>query len=706
MRPSGGNIPRKTQAELDAISSPKTGKLYFNTTTVAYQFWNGTSWVELDTAGGATIILEWQPSTLYAEDAVVTESNILYQRISTGTSGLSFDAAEKAQWNLIGAGSSITSDISYYVDGDVGDDSNDGLSWGTAKKTNDFLYSGSSNALPRIIAAVVSVYERGTILAPNTSRHTVLDGFIFAGNGEIKILGETDTIGTYNVTSFSNNPLAQTGYTFLQTDGSFAPSVHSRRFVKMIANPNNTNDLFPIDDNTADTLNVWHVSDDVSTSTDIEIVEAAIFKSATVSDPGTYVDFDTNFFKISGCSVPITVRNIRQDSLTSHRGQVVEYCTNIVDLNNEAINSLNVDGCAWVNTDHVKTYQDTFTSSGFSTCINSTMLMKDTWIGGNGTSYGFSVQYNSNIRMKRCRISGHAEGLAGDKRGGSFTIEDKSTLFDSNTVAINGGSLDIAIWGSIRLVDCTTGFLLSNTNIYTSESNTHIQFGATTGIVIGNDNYNVSALGVSQDLSNKVMGVSVQYLDPTFQLVKFDDNTPTTSQISNWDAAHTHSLLTSGNPHNNDKSDVGLGNVQNVDQTNASNITSGTLSNDRLALSGVVSGTYQNADVTVNDKGIITSIANGDAGLTITKITFDITDSTWSGGTTYTETASLTGVVEGDLLIPKLSDPFYDHLRTNNKILENLEATVESSGTVRVYARISEFTNILSSYDWVVYMIK
>ena len=36
------------------------------------------------------------------------------------------------------------------------------------------------------------------------------------------------------------------------------------------------------------------------------------------------------------------------------------------------------------------------------------------------------------------------------------------------------------------------------------------------------------------------------------------------------------------NPHAVDKTDVGLGNVQNVDQTNASNLSSGTVSETLL----------------------------------------------------------------------------------------------------------------------------
>lgn len=57
-----------------------------------------------------------------------------------------------------------------------------------------------------------------------------------------------------------------------------------------------------------------------------------------------------------------------------------------------------------------------------------------------------------------------------------------------------------------------------------------------------------------------------------------------------------------------EKGDVGLVNVQNVDTTNATNISSGILNASRLAASGVTAGTYRS--VTTDAKGRITAGTN------------------------------------------------------------------------------------------------
>jgi len=177
------------------------------------------------------------------------------------------------------------------------------------------------------------------------------------------------------------------------------------------------------------------------------------------------------------------------------------------------------------------------------------------------------------------------------------------------------------------------------------------------------------------------------------------ENNLTDDLKTNYDSAYTHSTTTTGNPHSVTKTDVGLGNVVNVDTTNADNISDGTTNaiitltqeanfetayskaHDQNTDTGTSSDDFSIGDGTDTDKTI--SIDNGDANAP--QLKYNSSTNTWqysNDGTTFNDMGSgggNTGII----------------LSNNNSILSS--SWVDDTGTSGYwYADISN-ANILST---------
>lgn len=90
-------FPRMTTAQRDAIGSPVAGLLIYNTTTVKYQFYNGTSWI--DATGGGTDLTGTQidnritrgdgTGTVQFSDWFIDDAGVLYPNTDGQDIGLS-----------------------------------------------------------------------------------------------------------------------------------------------------------------------------------------------------------------------------------------------------------------------------------------------------------------------------------------------------------------------------------------------------------------------------------------------------------------------------------------------------------------------------------------------------------------------------------------------------------------------------------------
>jgi len=84
----------------------------------------------------------------------------------------------------------------------------------------------------------------------------------------------------------------------------------------------------------------------------------------------------------------------------------------------------------------------------------------------------------------------------------------------------------------------------------------------------------------------------------------------------------------------------GLALSATVDTSNASNITSGTLSTSRLPVSGVAAGSYTNSNVSVDTFGRVTAISNGSGGSSVDSFARSTANSALSSASSASVTAS------------------------------------------------------------------
>src|SRR5687767_3912708 len=94
-------IPRMTTAERNAIVTPAVSLMVFNTTTNAYNFWNGTAWVEL-LAGPMKIVYDGDIDT-----KIEVEKNPDEDKIRFTTAGYEIAVMDGKTFRLASPGQSV-----------------------------------------------------------------------------------------------------------------------------------------------------------------------------------------------------------------------------------------------------------------------------------------------------------------------------------------------------------------------------------------------------------------------------------------------------------------------------------------------------------------------------------------------------------------------------------------------------------------------
>lgn len=157
----GALVPRMTTTQRDAISSPATGLLIYNTTTGRFEFYSGSAWVGLESTGGATgeiftaAVAIWPATTSgcaapakteYATNGVdlftadFDQTSIEYGQFNVWMPG-TWDAGTltfEVVWTAAGGSASETVEWNLQARAYADDDAID-QAWGTAIEISDTL---------------------------------------------------------------------------------------------------------------------------------------------------------------------------------------------------------------------------------------------------------------------------------------------------------------------------------------------------------------------------------------------------------------------------------------------------------------------------------------------------------------------------------------------------------------------------------------
>ena len=263
-------------------------------------------------------------------DLVYRNSSNVTTRLPVGADGYVLTSnGTDVVWAQSSSSGAITTDITYYVDGDNGNDTSNGLSWLTAKKTMAFLYSGDSDAIPREIDANVIVRCRGTILSKTVSRHTVLDSFY--GSGSITIEGEVENVVTgLHPTGWDNTTTNVTYHSYIQVNGTaWTIDAYKGMFIQFTSPASDV--MYPISNSSASRLETIGLPDLSGTETFKIIQSSAIWRGATVADPITLVEYggvdgEYSIFTCVECKLFLTLLavNIARDGYmySGHRAVI------------------------------------------------------------------------------------------------------------------------------------------------------------------------------------------------------------------------------------------------------------------------------------------------------------------------------------------------------------------------------------------------
>lgn len=378
----------------------------------------------------------------------------------------------------------------FYVDGSAGDDANDGLAWGTAKRTFGFLLD-----LPKLLiqGATITINFRNTIF-----EGCEIGGFV--GEGEVLVQGEVTVEDTGTTTGWDNLVTSVTYRQYL-TDATKAWVVdeHKGRFVRIVAGTGaDSTKYYPIMSNTADTLQFIGMDggDNLAGDSQYEIVSVPEIMGSTQASPLVPIN---NALYIHDCTVPITFKFATLDyGVDTFWDAEILYCTGEVRVENIHVSKSNPIYFQGIEDGSIGySLLECSSAVGGIPAFNCTQFsIRRSCIIGDGNTYGFFDQGCTVVTLMENRFEDHLIGVSpwsNDKvwwsgysifRNCTTAIEntfeaihdihrggrpDRILIFENNTTCYNsrGGFNGIALDTQVNLLGNITEVQCSPTQTFT-----------------------------------------------------------------------------------------------------------------------------------------------------------------------------------------------------------------------------------------------
>ena len=303
------------------------------------------------------------------------------------------------------------------------------------------------------------------------------------------------------------------------------------------------------------------------------------------------------------------------------------------DLTNKSTNtSLGTSDTLYPSQNAVKTYVDSAVSGAAVPTLSQVTAV------GSSTSTPISVlnaTFNSNITPSQITTFRGTKGVVNDAEGevwistnGNFTGKFKTTNLTHNITlempVKNAGTYTIA---TTDLIGTANGLaeLDSNGKVPTSQLPSFVddveEYANLAAFPVTGESGKIY-IAIDTNLTYRWGGTTYVEISPSLAL---GETSSSAYRGDRGKIAYDHSLLTSGNPHNVTKSDVGLSNVVNSDTTTTANITDSSnkrfVTDAQLTVLGNTSGTntgdqdlssYATKNLTLDRKTASYTLVSGD----------------------------------------------------------------------------------------------